>query len=53
MTKIVLGKEASKSPKLMPLSNNKIRCRKIDLNSDILDQVIADIKDSPLKTCLQ
>ena len=53
MTKIVLGKEASKSPKLVPLSNNKIRCQKIYLNSDILHRFNADIKDNPLKTSLQ
>ena len=49
MTKIVLGKEASKKLELVPLSNIVIQSRISDLSSDILDQVIADIKASLLK----
>ena len=49
MTKIFLGKKHE----LEPLSNNVIQSQFSDLNSDILDRFIADIKDNPLKTSLQ
>ena len=48
MTKVVLGKEASKIIELVPLSNNVIQSQISDLSSDILD-----IKASPLKISLQ
>ena len=43
MTKIVLGKEASKKLELVPLSNNVIQSQISDLSLDILDLVIYDI----------
>ena len=53
MTKIVLGKEASKKLELVPLSNNVVQSQFSDLSLDILDQVIADIKATPLKISFQ
>ncbi|XP_076329566.1 protein FAM200C-like [Tachypleus tridentatus] len=53
MATIVLGKESSNKLKLVPLSNHVIQNRISDLSSNILDQVIADIKASPLKISLQ
>ena len=41
--------KVSKKLELVPLSNNVIQSQICDLNSDILDQVNADIKGSPLK----
>ena len=49
MTEDVLGKEASKKLQLVPLSNSIIQSRIKDLSSDVLDQVIAEIKASSLK----
>ena len=53
MTENVLGKEASKKLELVPLSNNVIQSRIKDFSSDVLDQVIAEIKASSSKTSLQ
>ena len=52
MTKIVLGKEASKKLELVPLSNHVIQSQISDLSLDILDQIITDIKASLLKVSL-
>lgn len=53
MATIVLGKEASNKLKLVPLSNNIIQSRINDMSLDILDQVVNDIRTSPLKISLQ
>ena len=53
MAKIVLEKEVSNKLKLVPLSNNVIQRWISDLSLNILDQVIADIRASPLKIALQ
>ena len=42
-------KKASKKLELDPLSKNIIQSRTSDLSSNIFDQVITDIKASPLK----
>ena len=42
--KVVLGKEASKKLEIVQLSNNVIHSQIGDLSSDILDQVIKNIK---------
>ena len=52
MVKFFLGKEASKNLELVPLKNNVFRSWNSDLRSNILVQVIADIKTSPLKVSL-
>ncbi|XP_076358915.1 protein FAM200C-like [Tachypleus tridentatus] len=53
MAKIVLGKEAEKKLQQVSLSNDVIHNRIIDMNVDILEQVVADIKASPVKISLQ
>ncbi|XP_076325801.1 protein FAM200C-like [Tachypleus tridentatus] len=53
MAKIVLGKEAEKKLQQVSLSNDVIRNRIIDMSVDILEQVVADIKASPVKISLQ
>ncbi|KAK3885513.1 hypothetical protein Pcinc_010254 [Petrolisthes cinctipes] len=53
MAKIVLGKEAEKKLQQVSLSNDVIHNRIIDLSDDILEQVVADIKASPVKISLQ
>ncbi|XP_045120470.1 protein ZBED8-like [Portunus trituberculatus] len=50
--KIVLGKEAEKKLQVF-VSNDVIHNRIIDMSGDILEQVVADIKDSPVKISLQ
>ncbi|XP_045117651.1 protein ZBED8-like [Portunus trituberculatus] len=52
MAKIVLGKEAEKKLQVS-VSNDVIHNRIIDMSGDILEQVVADIKDSPVKISLQ
>ena len=52
MATIILGKEARKFESVS-LSNNVIHSRIGDLNEDILDQVISDVRSSPLKISLQ
>ena len=49
LTKSVQVKEASNQLELLLLLNDIIQSRTSDLSSDILEQVIADMKASPLK----
>ena len=51
--KTVLGTEAETKLSLVPLSNDIIGSRIRDMSEDILQQVIADIKSSPIKVSLQ
>ncbi|CAM5125424.1 unnamed protein product [Natator depressus] len=53
MAKIVLGPDAQKQLQQVPLSNDVIRSRIHDMSQDIFQQVIEDIKASPLKVCIQ
>ena len=53
LAKVVLGTEAQKKLQQVPLSNDIIRSRIGDMSRDILQQVIADIKDSPVNVSLQ
>ncbi|XP_068246892.1 protein FAM200C-like [Palaemon carinicauda] len=53
MAKIVLVKEAEKKLQQVSLSNDVIHNRIIDMNGDILKQVVADIKASPVKISIQ
>ena len=53
MAKTVLGTEAEKKLRQVPLSNDIICSRIRDMSKDILQQVIADIKASPIKVSLQ
>ena len=50
--KSCFGKKVSKKLELVLLSNNVIQSQINDSCSNIFDQVIADIKSSPLKVCL-
>ena len=50
---IVLGKKAAKKLQQVSLSNDVIHNRIIDMSEDILEQVIADIKASPVTISLQ
>ena len=53
MVDIVLGKEAAKKLQQASLSNDIIYHRVVDMSEDILGQVAADIKTSPVKISLQ
>ena len=53
MVDIVLGKEAAKKLQQVSLSNDIIYHRVVDMSKDILEQVAADIKASPVKISLQ
>ena len=52
MTKIVFGKLALKKLESVALSNNIVQGQISGLSSDILNQVIANIKVSPMKVSL-
>lgn len=53
MAKIVLGRDAQKKLQQVPLSNDVIRSRIHAMSQDILQQVLEDIKASPLKVGIQ
>ena len=53
MAKLLLGVEAEKKLSLVPLSNDIISSRIRDMSEDILQQVVADVKASPIKVSLQ
>ena len=53
MAKSLLGVEAEQKLSLVPLSNDIITSRIRDMSEDILQQVIADVKASPIKGSLQ
>ena len=53
MAKSLLGVEAEKKLRLVPLSNDIITSRIRDMSEDILQQVIADVKASPIEVSLQ
>ena len=48
MVELILGAEAKKM-KDVPLSNNVIVDGIADMNCDILDQIVQEIKDSPIR----
>ena len=51
--KIIFGAEYARKIQKIPLSNNVIRSRIDDIGADILDQVVSDIKDSPVNISIQ
>ena len=53
MAKSLLGVEVKEQLSLVPLSNDIISFRIRDMSEDILQQVIADVKASPIKVSLQ
>ncbi|XP_068206220.1 protein FAM200C-like [Palaemon carinicauda] len=53
MAKIVLGTEAEKKLKQIPLSNDIIHSRIHDMSQDVLQQVITDLKASPFRVSIQ
>lgn len=53
MVELVLGTEAAKKMKDVPLSNDVIAGRVADMSCDILDQIVQEIKDSPIRISLQ
>ncbi|GLV38082.1 hypothetical protein CBL_10049 [Carabus blaptoides fortunei] len=53
ITKIVFGSEAYNKVKQIPLSNDVIRSRIKDMSEDILQQIVEDIKNSPVKVSIQ
>ena len=48
MVELVLGTEAAKKMKDVPLPNDVIAASVADMNCDILDQIVQEIKDSPI-----
>ncbi|KAI6659386.1 Protein ZBED8-like [Oopsacas minuta] len=53
IVELVLGTAAAKKIKEMPLSNHVIPGRVADMRCNILEQVVQEIKDSPIRFCLQ
>ncbi|GLV20116.1 hypothetical protein CBL_21336, partial [Carabus blaptoides fortunei] len=53
IAKIVLGSDAYNKVKQIPLSNDVIRSRIKDMSEDILQQIVEDIKNSPVKVSIQ
>ena len=53
MVKTVLGSDTEKKLKQVPLSNDIIHSRIIDMSRNILQQVITDMKASPVKVSIQ
>ena len=53
MADIVLGKEAAIKTQKVSLSNDIIHDRIVHISEDILEQVVADIKTSPVKFSLK
>ncbi|XP_076042078.1 protein FAM200C-like [Oratosquilla oratoria] len=53
IVELVLGTEASKKIKDVPLSNDVIAGRVDDMSCNILDQIVQEIKDSPIRISLQ
>ena len=49
MIKLVLGTEKAKKMKDVPLSNDVIADGIADMSCDILDQIVQEIKDSPIR----
>ncbi|XP_076031940.1 protein FAM200C-like [Oratosquilla oratoria] len=50
---LVLGTEAAKKIKDVPLSNDVIALRVADMSCDILDQIVQEIKDGPIRISLK
>ena len=48
MVELVLGTEAAKKMKDVPLSNDVIADGIADMSCDILDQIVPEIKNSPI-----
>ena len=53
ITEIILGKEAMKKIKQVPLSNDVVTSRIAEISCDIVDQVTTAIKESPVRISLQ
>ena len=53
MVELVLGAVAAKKIKEVPLSNDVITGRVADMSCNILEQVVQEIKDSPIRFSLQ
>ena len=53
MMELVLGAVAAKKIKEVPLSNDVIAGRVADMSCNILEQVVQEIKDSPIRFSLQ
>jgi len=53
MVQLVLGTEAAKKMKEVPQSNDVIAGRTADMSCDISDQIVQEIKDSPILIHLQ
>lgn len=53
MVELVLGRDAAKKMKEVPLSNDVIAGRVVDMSRDILDKVVQEIKYSLIHISLQ